>query len=120
MIEFDGETLTIEQVVAVAREWEQVAPLSKKVQQRMQASRSWVDQMQLQDSAPLYGVNTGFGPLATRRIQPEEAETLSRNVILACVTGVGDPLPTEIVRGMMLIRPSGAYCSRGDTRRLSG
>jgi histidine ammonia-lyase len=104
MIEINGEALTIEQVVAVARQGERVAPLSKDALQQMQASQSWVDQMVLQDSVPLYGINTGFGPLATRRIQPEETATLSRNVILACVTGVGEPLSVEVVRAMMLIR----------------
>ena len=52
----------------------------------------------------IYGVNTGFGSLANRQISADEARQLSRNLILLCVCGVGDPLPGEIVRAMMTIR----------------
>jgi histidine ammonia-lyase len=104
MIELTGKTLTLEEVVAVARHGEHVAPLSEAVQARMQRTYTWVEESTRQRDDPIYGVNTGFGSLATQRIAPEETRKLSRNVILACVSGVGPPLSAEIVRGMMLIR----------------
>lgn len=70
----------------------------------MQASRNWVRDTVADPDAILYGVNTGFGPLATQKIDPAATRQLSRNVILACLTGVGPPLKPEVVRAMMLCR----------------
>jgi len=104
MIELTGETLTIEQVVAVARHGERVAPLGGEVRTRMQHSHAWVDESIRQGGKVIYGVNTGFGSLATRQIAVEEARQLSRNLILLCVCGVGEPLAEDVVRAMMVIR----------------
>jgi histidine ammonia-lyase len=104
MIELTGETLTIEQVVAVARNGERVAPLGEEVRARMQRSHTWVDESIRQNGKVIYGVNTGFGSLATRQIAAEEARQLSRNLILLCVCGVGEPLTVDVVRAMMVIR----------------
>jgi histidine ammonia-lyase len=104
MVELTGETLTIEQLVAVARGGKRVAPPSPETRARMECSHQWVMAAIEEDGRAIYGVNTGFGSLANRRISASEAQQLSRNVIAACLTGVGDPLPEDIVRGMMLIR----------------
>ena len=53
---------------------------------------------------PVYGINTGFGKLASVRIPAEDTETLQRNLILSHCCGVGDPLPTEIVRLVMALK----------------
>lgn len=103
MIHLTGEGLTIEQVVAVARGHEAVAPLSEDVQARMWASQRWVDAA-VKGRTTIYGVNTGFGPLATTSIAPDETRKLSRNLILSCLAGVGDPIPADWVRAMILIR----------------
>ena len=104
MIEIDGKSLTIEQVTAVARGAAPVAPLSESVRAEMTRSMEWLRGVIERDERTIYGVNTGFGPLANRRIRPEQASRLSRNVVLNCLAGVGDPLPEEIVRAMMLVR----------------
>lgn len=104
MIELTGEGLTIEQVVAVARRGARVAPLGKAASARMSASRDWVAAAVQEGQAIIYGVNTGFGPLATTRIPPEQTRRLSRNLILSCLAGVGDPIPQDWARAMMLIR----------------
>ncbi|MFQ5688903.1 MAG: histidine ammonia-lyase [Gemmatimonadota bacterium] len=96
--------LTIEDVVAVAREGRTVPAPDETVVARMEETRSWVDAAVRGDGAAIYGVNTGFGSLATRRIAPEETGLLSRNVILKCLVGVGPPLPPDVVRAMLLIR----------------
>jgi histidine ammonia-lyase len=54
--------------------------------------------------AAVYGVNTGFGKLASKRIRPEDTATLQRNLILSHCCGVGDPTPAEIVRLMMALK----------------
>ena len=104
MIELTGNTLTIEQLVAIARHHERVAPLGGEAQGRMSASHAWVADAIRGQGKIIYGVNTGFGSLANRQISADEARQLSRNLILLCVCGVGDPLPGEIVRAMMTIR----------------
>lgn len=55
-------------------------------------------------TVPVYGVNTGFGKLANIKIAPEDAETLQRNLILSHCCGVGDAIPTRMVRLMMSLK----------------
>ncbi len=104
MLELTGEKLTIEDVAAVARHGLQVAPLSETVIARMNQSYEWVYDSVYKTDRIIYGVNTGFGPLARTRIAPEQARQLSRNIILNCCAGVGEPHPIELVRAAMLTR----------------
>ncbi len=53
---------------------------------------------------PVYGINTGFGKLASVRIAANDVETLQRNLILSHCCGVGDPLKPEIVRLVMALK----------------
>ena len=54
--------------------------------------------------AAVYGVNTGFGKLASVRIAPEDTATLQRNLILSHCCGVGEPTPEPAVRLMMALK----------------
>ncbi len=104
MIELTGHNLTIEQLVAIACDDAPVAPLSDDVRVRMQAAHQWVIDAIEGQGRIIYGVNTGFGSLANRQISASEARQLSRNLVVLCVVGVGEPLPREVVRAMMAIR----------------
>lgn len=53
---------------------------------------------------PVYGINTGFGKLASIRIAPGDVATLQRNLILSHCCGVGDALPENIVRLIMALK----------------
>jgi histidine ammonia-lyase len=53
---------------------------------------------------PVYGINTGFGKLATVRIAPADLMTLQRNIVLSHAAGVGEPTPAPIVRLMMALK----------------
>jgi histidine ammonia-lyase len=99
----DGESLTIEQVLEVARGGTLVR-LADGARVRVQASRAWIDEITTSDGLTLYGVNTGFGSLAQVRIPQKDVTTLTRNLILSHSAGVGQPLPEEAVRATMLIR----------------
>ncbi len=57
-----------------------------------------------QGAAPVYGVNTGFGKLASRKIAPEGTATLQRNLILSHCCGVGAPLDWATTRLMMVLK----------------
>jgi histidine ammonia-lyase len=104
MIEITGQTLTIEQVLAVARFGEAVAPLGPEVRARLNESRQWVEETLQRNETAVYGVNTGVGILSAHRIGPQQARRLSRNLVLTVANGVGEPLPREIARAMMLVR----------------
>lgn len=52
----------------------------------------------------IYGVNTGFGRLADRRIPQDDLLELQRRVVFSHIVGVGDPLSDEVVRGTMVVK----------------
>ncbi|MBV8838790.1 MAG: histidine ammonia-lyase [Alphaproteobacteria bacterium] len=53
---------------------------------------------------PVYGINTGFGKLASVRIDAADLETLQRNIVLSHAAGVGEPMPAPVVRLMMALK----------------
>jgi histidine ammonia-lyase len=53
---------------------------------------------------PVYGINTGFGKLATVKIGDADLETLQSNIVLSHAAGVGDPMPVPITRLMMALK----------------
>lgn len=53
---------------------------------------------------PVYGINTGFGKLASVRIGDEDLARLQRNIVLSHAAGVGDPMPVPIARLMMALK----------------
>ena len=55
-------------------------------------------------NAPVYGINTGFGKLASIRIDSADVATLQRNLILSHCCGVGVPLADNIVRLIMALK----------------
>jgi histidine ammonia-lyase len=54
--------------------------------------------------APVYGINTGFGKLASKRIAPDQTALLQHNLIVSHCCGVGPPTPEPIVRLMMALK----------------
>jgi histidine ammonia-lyase len=70
---------------------------------RMRASRAVVEQL-VAEGRTVYGVTTGFGDLSTVRIEPEQTAELQRNLVRSHAAGVGEPLPVEVVRAMLLLR----------------
>lgn len=102
MIQIDGNSLTIEQVVAVARNYNQVN-LTDNAIKKIKESRSWVDKI-LESGKPTYGINTGFGIFADKKISRFETENLNRNLILSHAVATGEPLSEEVVRAAILVR----------------
>ncbi len=98
----DGESLTLENVVEVARHGLEVK-LSPEAQERVRASRLVVEKL-LAEKRPVYGVTTGFGALSGTRITPQDSKELQRNLIRSHSAGVGLSSETEVVRSTMLLR----------------
>jgi len=102
MIDLDGCSLTIDDVVAAAEGGERVR-IAPGALLRMESSRRRVDAA-MSGTTPVYALNTGVGLLANIRLDETEIEAMQVNLIRSHCCGVGSPLPTSVVRGMMLIR----------------
>lgn len=98
----DGNSLRLEDVVAVARQYAPVA-ISRSARERAGAGRAVVDRL-IAEGAVVYGVTTGFGKLSDVAIPPDRLADLQRNLVRSHSVGVGDPLPESEVRAMMLLR----------------
>ena len=101
-VSIDGERLTIEEIVAVARHGARVT-LAPAAREAIQTSHTWVEKI-IEQGAPVYGINTGFGIFAEQRIADKDMAKLSRNLILSHAVATGSPFADEIVRAAMLVR----------------
>ncbi len=102
MVVLDGNSLSVEEIVAVADRLEPVE-LSDEAQVRVGQAREVVDRMAAGEAA-VYGVNTGFGSFAEVRIPRESLDRLQLNLLRSHAAGVGEPLPVRAVRAMLLLR----------------
>ena len=105
MIELTGTGLTLEQFDAVVHEQEP-CEISGQAREALTRSREVIQRLEARamDGEPVYGVNTGFGDLARVRIPQDQIRVLQERLVMSHAAGVGDPLPSEAVRGMLLLR----------------
>ena len=101
-VRIDGESLSLDEVLRVAREGAQVE-LSPAARTRMSDSREALEKI-VADGRVIYAVNTGVGELVDVKIPPEDLKQLQVNLLRSHACGVGDRYPAEIVRAMMLLR----------------
>ena len=102
MIKIDGSSLSIEDVVRVAREGVG-AELAESARQPVERSRELVEQV-LRAGKVVYGISTGVGELAHEVISADQAEAMQRNLLRSHAVGVGEPLGEDVVRAIMLLR----------------
>ncbi|MDR1061638.1 MAG: histidine ammonia-lyase [Clostridiales bacterium] len=102
MLAIGEAPLSVRDVVRVARGRERIG-LSEGAVGRMGASRAWIDKI-LESGQPVYGINTGFGELSKIFIPHDKREELQRNLILSHCAGVGEYLPEDVARAVMLLR----------------
>lgn len=101
MLELDTK-LSLTDFRRVVREKEPVG-LSPSALERIAHCRAFVETL-VEQNQPVYGLNTGFGRLATVRIEAKDLRLLQRNLLLSHAIGVGAPFSSEVVRGMLLLR----------------
>jgi histidine ammonia-lyase len=101
-VALSGNDLTFPQLHDVALRGEQVQ-LSAPAVERMNASRAVVDRL-VASGATAYGINTGFGKLASVRISSEQVRQLQVNLVRSHACGLGVPLSEAETRAMMLLR----------------
>jgi histidine ammonia-lyase len=103
VLTLDGERLTVEDVKEVAVNNNAQVAIHARARDRMAHAFDLVTSLTAAES-PVYGVNTGVGLLANTRLSSTDLAQLQLNVIRSHAAGCGPPLPTDVVRGMMLIR----------------
>lgn len=97
-----GDPLTTHDVVAVAS-YSGWVELAEGLDAAMEPARRVIEDV-VADERTVYGVTTGFGYLANVHIPAQEAKELQRDIVLSHATGVGDELPEDVVRAMMLLK----------------
>src|SRR5215468_7362197 len=108
--------VTVADVLAVARGADRIA-IAPDTIAAMATSRAIIDDIERQ-GRPVYGVSTGFGALANTFIAPERRAELQHALIRSHASGVGAPMPREVVRAMMLLRIRSLALGRSGVRPL--
>lgn len=78
--------------------------LSKESIEAVQKCRDYLDKKMATSKTPVYGVTTGFGSLCNTSISKEDLSTLQSNLVKSHACGIGDEVPQEIVRLMLLMK----------------
>jgi histidine ammonia-lyase len=102
MFQYGIDQLKLDTVLALARGQEK-GILSPEAKDRILAARQTVKKM-VDQKRPVYGVNTGFGPLCDTRISDEAIDLLQKNLLLTHAVGVGSPVTPELSRIMLICK----------------
>src|SRR5258706_14077875 len=101
-LSLDGASLTLADLVEVA-ERGRGAALAGDAARRVDSARAVIDRAVAEDRV-VYGVTTGFGKFADVSIPKEKLRELQANLVRSHAAGVGEPLPREAVRALILPR----------------
>ena len=66
--------------------------------------RKYLDKKMKSSSYPIYGINTGFGSLCNNKISEDSLEQLQRNLVISHACGIGETVPNDVVKIMMLLK----------------
>jgi histidine ammonia-lyase len=113
-LRIDGNNLTIADVVNVARRETPVA-LDRASEQLVRAAAKLVAEFAEGDD-PIYGINTGFGDLSQVRIARADLAKIQLNLLRSHAAGVGDPLPADVTRAVLLLRANTLAAGRSGVR----
>lgn len=103
-LQLDGNKLTIINLANAVNNYNNIKiDFTKAAQKNVKASRKMVDEW-VRNGDIIYGVTTGFGEFSNVTISTEDIEQLQENLIMSHSAGVGDPLPLEVVRAMIILR----------------
>lgn len=95
------ELLTLSQVDKILKEGMKLE-LSQESRERIVKCREYLDNKMKTQKEPIYGVTTGFGSLCNISISKEELSQLQKNLVMSHACGVGEEVPAEIVKIMLL------------------
>ncbi len=103
----DGSSLTLRDVIEVARQRRRVR-ITPETLARTTRCRAVVDKL-VEHNEPVYGLTTGFGSKRNVFISREDTRTLQHNLLRSHASGIGTPLPEDVVRAALLLRAN-ALC----------
>ncbi|MFW9994766.1 MAG: histidine ammonia-lyase [Candidatus Odinarchaeota archaeon] len=105
-IAIDGKSLTIEDVISIARHHDARVVLTPEAIETVKSCREFIDSLfsQKKDNSVIYGVTTGFGDLASQHVSPEQVEQLQENLIMSHCAGTGEPFSDSVITGAMVLR----------------
>ncbi|MEE1322416.1 MAG: aromatic amino acid ammonia-lyase, partial [Bacteroidales bacterium] len=95
------ELLTLSQVDKILKEG-MTLELSQESRERIVKCREYLDNKMKTQKEPIYGVTTGFGSLCNISISKEQLSQLQKNLVMSHACGVGEEVPAEIVKIMLL------------------
>lgn len=81
--------------------------LSQEAESAIVKCRTYLDEKMARHDKPIYGINTGFGSLCNTTIPNEDLATLQRNLVMSHACGLGEEVPQEVVRLMLLLKIQG-------------
>jgi len=97
------ERLTVERIATIL-EGSYVLELSEEARNAIIACRKFLDQKVERSVDPIYGINTGFGSLCDTEIDKQDLQKLQRNLVISHACGMGEKVPNEIVKIMLLLK----------------
>lgn len=100
--QFGQQHLTASIAIGIAR-GERKGILTPETREKIRASAAAVEQI-VANGKPVYGINTGFGPLCTTMISPDQTRKLQENILKSHAVGLGEPIPTEIAKLMLILK----------------
>jgi histidine ammonia-lyase len=104
MIHYIGTShLSLSDIQTIVLEEKKIA-LSEEAIENIQKCRAYLDDKMERESAPIYGINTGFGSLCDVKIEKENLTLLQENLVMSHACGTGDRVPNEIVKLMLLLK----------------
>lgn len=98
--------LTLESIDEIIKEKKHIA-LSQEAEDAIVKCRQYLDEKLTRHDKPIYGINTGFGSLCNTSISNDDLETLQRNLVMSHACGLGDEVPQEVVKLMLLLKIQG-------------
>src|SRR5262245_36229339 len=98
-ISLDGSSLTIEKLVAIARDNEKVS-LAPEALERIKICRAMLEE-KLANKEIMYGTNTGIGEFSETMLNDEQVKEFQKYLIYNHAAGIGEPAPIEYVRAAL-------------------
>jgi histidine ammonia-lyase len=98
----DGNSLIVSDVVNIARNYARV-DIAPSAIEAVKRGRKSIERI-LKSSSTIYGINTGVGKLADKRVSSNQLDALQLNLIRSHAVGTGAPLSEEEVRAVMVVR----------------
>ncbi len=102
MFKFGEDWLTASTAIAISNGQTKVS-LSNGTHEKVKESWEIVHNI-VEKGHPVYGINTGFGPLCTTKISKEETQILQTNILQSHSVGVGKPIDREIAKLMLVLK----------------